>query len=332
MYNNRIFSEGVHSVLLIRWNLRCETPLVIRNGLSVGYTEPKTPKNRGLNLKFKWAEETGEHAVSILHYGYEVNDSSISAYHFVPPSSVRGALRSWTLNHLGKADFLSNITPPPQEGKILLEAYLNNVQAALADRRHGYQLVFSLFGLALDTQDASKRLGNAGRLQLETDKFNQAEVQPIAVNGIVNQGRVGPDNVNRQMTVRNPLDRLTQASKEGGLHHFLEFCRGTSFTVRMFILNPQGCDLGLISLWRQEMNDGLLRLGALANIGRGRVCIKEESYALWKRRGAPDLDGFQLFTSAANTLENEALADLWEEYTLPVDRLDNFKTYLKAHV
>lgn len=335
MYNNRIFSEGVHSVLLIRWNLRCETPLVIRNGLSVGYTEAKQPKSRGLNLEFKWVEkEAGsEHAVSILHYGYEVNDSSVSAYHFVPSSSVRGALRSWTINHLVNTDFLGSITPPPQDDKILLEDYLNNVRSALADRRNGYQLVASLFGLALDTQDTSKSLGNAGRLQLETDKFTQAKVQPIVVNGILNnQAQVGPGNVGRQMTVRNPLDRVTHASKEGGLHHFLEFCRGESFTMQMSVLNPQGCDLGLISLWRREMNDGLLRLGALSNIGRGRVCVKEESYTLWKRSSAPVLEGVQHFTRAESPSVDDALTGIWQEYTLPVNKLDNFRTYLKVHV
>lgn len=334
MYNNQIFSSGVHSVLRIRWKLRCETPLAIRNGLSIGYTESEQPaKSRGLNLRFQWEpSEDSDHAVSVLHYGYEVKDSRVLSYHFVPPSSVRGALRSWTVNHFVHVNFLNKIVPPPKDDEVRLEDYLNNIRLALAERRNGYQLVASLFGLALDTRDKTENLGNAGRLQIETDKFNQAKVRPIAVNGIVEQGEVGPGNANRQMTVRNPLDRMTHASKDGGLHHFLEFCQGESFTVHMSVLNPQGCDIGLLSLWLREMNDGLLRIGALSNIGRGRVSISEQSYTLWKRPRSPTLDGFENFTASESTLLDDALTNLWQNYTLRTDKLSNFETYLQAHV
>ncbi|MEW5985001.1 MAG: RAMP superfamily CRISPR-associated protein [Chloroflexota bacterium] len=332
MYNNHIFSVGVHSVFLAFWKLECVTPLAIRNGLSISYEEAIARKSRGRDLKFKWKPKEGsDYEVAALHYGYEIANGQVSAYHFVPASSVRGALRSWTISHLVHPDFRSKMTPPEREDETRTQAYVDNMQAALAERRNGYQLIASLFGLALDTRGEEEQLANAGRLRLETEKFSEAKARPIAANGIVAQGKAGPDNAHRQMVVRNPLDRITHASKEGGLHHFLEFCRGESFAVRISILNPQGSDLGLINLWVREMDDGLLRIGALSSIGRGRVRVVKQSYNLWQRPGAPKIEGLEHFV-ASKGHDNDALADLWQSHTLPDTALGKFKKYLQEHV
>ena len=293
MYDHRIFAAGIHSVLRARWELRCETPLAIRNGLSVSYTESGGSKSRGQGLRFSWkqAEKTTgkdtEHVVAALHYGYEIAGDEVGTYHFVPASSVRGALRSWTMRHIVHPAFRSELTPPSKEDEAKTSAYFARVRQALKERSLGYQLVASLFGLALDTREEGAQLANAGRMQVETGRFDEAAVHPIAANGTVVQGKVGPANARRQMAVRSPVDRLTHATKEGGLHHFLEFSRGQTFTVDLSILNPQGSDVGLISLWVRELNEGLLRIGALASIGRGRVAVPHQDYHLWRRPGAP---------------------------------------------
>jgi hypothetical protein len=133
------------------------------------------------------------------------------------------------------------------------------------------------------------------------------------------------------MTVRNPLDRMTHASKDGGLHHFLEFCRGETFEVKMTMVNPQGSDLGLLSLWQREINAGLLRFGALSSIGRGRVSILEPSYELqlnsFAEKPAWLSEHFKPFDGPPN---EDVLSGLWDSYILYNSSLDHFISYLKT--
>jgi CRISPR/Cas system CSM-associated protein Csm3 (group 7 of RAMP superfamily) len=138
---------------------------------------------------------------------------------------------------------------------------------------------------------------------------------------------VGPGNAARQMTVRNPLDRITHASRDGGLHHFLEFSRGQSFNVQLVIRNPQASDLGLLSLWQREMDDGLLRLGALSSVGRGRVKVVEAGYRLWQRANAPAFQGMDKFI-AEESESQDILAGLWQSHTLPTQSLSQFEQYV----
>ena len=333
MYDNQLYTSGIYGVFITDWMLCCETPLAIRNGMRIGYKDKDQRKSRGMGLRFQWQlPQKGinkDNEVAVLHYGYEVTGDHLTSYHFVPPSSLRGALRSWTINHLVHQDYRREMSPPAKEDQAKTEAYLAAVQRALADAKSGYQWIASLFGLAFDSRGAGDNLANAGRLKVETERFNHAQPQPIAVNGKLDDGMAGPTNALRQMTVRNPLDRVTHASKEGGLHHFLEFSPGEQFRVRLTILNPRASDLGLISLWRRELNAGLLRIGALSSIGRGRVSVNQELYQLWLRPGAPQFDGLAIFLPDENLERDDVLAGLWQSYTLPDSSLDQFMTYLQ---
>ncbi len=330
-YDNKLFAQGLHGVLRATWKLRLVTPLAIRNGLSIKYSEPKASKSRGLHVRFKWQEpDETDYEVAALHFGYEVVEGTLRAFHFVPASSVRGALRSWTINHLVHPNYRQDMTPPehdddPEEKK--QKAYLKRVQEALNDPHSGYCLMANLFGLAFETRKKAHELAlaHAGRLRVETEKFANTQAHPIAINGVLDDGAVGPPNVNRQMTVRNPLDRMTHASKEGGLHHFLEFCAGESFLVHLTILNPKAQDLGLLSLWVREIDEGMLRLGALSSIGRGRITVSEQSYRLWQRANLSPLEGC---ASVSNAMSNDVLAGLWREYELPVEKLSAFENSL----
>jgi len=351
MDNYKIFQDGVHSVLKVRWTLKCETPLVIRNGQSVTYKTPeRSPaKSRGLNVTFLWEklvkpedtqkeENKHEHEVAALHYGYEIVGSEVKSYHFVPPSSIRGSLRSWTARYFGSSDLLTVITPIPQEQKIARVDYINNLRQKLEGQRNAYELIGSLFGLAFESLAHADDAGNAGRLQIETERFANTTARPISINGTVSQGLAGPNNARRQMTVRNPLDRVSHASKKnGGLHHFLEFCQGETFAVNLTILNPRDCDLGLLSLWKREMEYGLLRLGALSNIGRGRVSFvkKEESYTLWERPGASVLDNLEHFNKDEDlpeNIKNDILVGFWQSYHLPAEKLKEFEKSLESYI
>ena len=332
--NYKVFKHGVHSALIVKWRLTCETPLVIRNGKAISYQDSALPKNRGQGLKITWAESTNaDYEVAALHYGYEIVDGKAIPYHFVPPSSVRGALRSWTIRHLGSSELAQVIIPIPADEKVSKAAYINDLRENLEHRRNSFELIGSLFGLAFEALEGDGDIGNAGRLRVETEKFDHAEARPISATGGDVDAFGGPSNAKRQFTVRNPLDRISHASKEGGLHHFLEFCAGESFNMQLSVLNPRGCDLGLLSLWKREMTDGLLRLGALSNIGRGRVSIAQEDYALWKRKDVDPLEGMTHFSEAVDVdSSGEALAGLWKCHTLPADKLSNFEQFLEAYV
>ena len=115
-----------------------------------------------------------------------------------------------------------------------------------------------------------------------------------------------------------------------GLHRFLEVARGESFKVHLRITNPLDCDLGLLGLWVREMQDGMLRIGGLSSIGRGRVAAHEQTYELWRRADAPQLQGHALLREeAGGSRKDDILAGLWTRYVVSPEALLKFaETYL----
>jgi len=113
MYDNAIFRQGLSGILHARWTLECKTPLTVRNGLSVSYADRGPAKSRGLNVKFKWQPKVDpDYELAALAYGYEVEGSKVLSYHAIPASSLRGALRSWTINYLVRSEFRGRLNRP----------------------------------------------------------------------------------------------------------------------------------------------------------------------------------------------------------------------------
>ena len=167
----------MHSVLLADWVLTCETPLAIRNGQRVGYTDAAPQKTRYRDLNLKWqAPQEPDHEVTALHYGYEIRGEQVQSYHFVPPSSVRGALRSWSIRHLVHPTLVGTLMPQPPDGEAagVAPRMAPACGKGLAQRDTGCELIASLFGLAAD-ESKEDALSNAGRLRVETEKFAGAE-------------------------------------------------------------------------------------------------------------------------------------------------------------
>lgn len=341
MYDNKLYANGVYGLLKVRWLLKLETPLVIRNGQVIRYSDEKrgNKKNRGLGIQFQWAMSgsDAEHQVAALHFGYEVTKAGVGMYHFVPGSSVRGAFRSWVIDHLVQPEYRKGITPKKKKedeaaDKAQTTLYVDTVKAALTEQSHGYQLVASLFGLAAARGFEDEMAENAGRLRVETERFHSGKIEPIEANGDVRQGEAGPGNAKREMVVRNPVDRVTHASKDGGLHQFLQFCKGETFAVTLSVRNPTDSDLGLLSLWRREMEDGLLRIGALSSIGRGRVCVEKETCQLWMRPGATGVSMQRFKVVADKEKQQDVLAGIWQEYELAGESMAEFESALLEHV
>jgi len=147
MYNDRLFTDGVHSVLLADWELACETPLVIRNGQQIAYSD-KTPQDKTrlgkLSLSMQ-APVDEEHAVAALNYGYEIRDGRVHSYHFVPPSSVRGAIRSWSIRHFVHTTLYEALSSPAKEDEDAVSLHRSSIQRGLDQRNSGLELIASLF-------------------------------------------------------------------------------------------------------------------------------------------------------------------------------------------
>jgi len=342
MYDNRLYASGVYGVFIARWKLICETPLVVRNGMKITSLINEQENNRGAATSLQWKAprkqqphpnpRLTESEVASLYYGYEVINNQLISSHFFPPSSLRGSLRSWTINHLIRPEDRKGIFPPSKVDEQGTEQYLAHMRQALSDSKSGYQWIASLFGMAFDSRSEENDFSNAGRLRVETSAFLNQQPKPIAVNGAIENGMIGPLNAQRQLSFRNPLDRVTHASKKGGLHHFLEFCKGESFVVTLRVLNPQPADLGVISVWRRELDAGMLRLGALSSIGRGRVSIDDQdraSYQLWLAPGAKAFTGAPLPQPDKHIAMSDALAGLWNAYVLPAVNLSQFEAVLE---
>lgn len=330
MYNDLLYSEGVHSVLLAEWELLCKTPMVIRNGYQIAYADSALTKTRYRDLQLKWrGKENQEYEVAALHYGYEIRGRQVHSYHFVPPSSIRGALRSWSIRHLVHSALYPALIPAPKEDIDAMTIHKTCVRQGLAQRDTGCELIASLFGIAADEGEADMP-SNAGRLHIETERFTGTRLRPVDVSGVSMASSDGPDNVHREMPVRNPLDRVTHSSRDGGLHRFLEVACGEIFKVHLRIINPLDCDLGLLGLWVRELNEGMLRFGALSSIGRGRMEMRHQIYELWHRANAPTLQGHELLgDEMIGNRPNDILSGLWKCWAISPEALLEFAAYLR---
>jgi hypothetical protein len=336
MYNDRLYAGGVHSVLLAEWELLCKTPLVVRNGEQVSYSDSASSnsKTRYKELRMKWQRKMSpDHEVAALHYGYVVGEGKVSSYHFVAPSSIRGLLRAWSIRHLVPPALYPGLVPASNDDAEAQAIHDRCLKIGLNQSNTGFGLIASVFGLAAEDGE-SDHPSNAGRLRVETGKFKGSGLRSVDVSDIsMGADEVGPDNVQRQMQVRSPLDRMTHAVVDKGLHHFLEVASGGVFKIYIRILNPTDNDLALLGLWAREMNDGLLRIGALTSIGRGRMEIQEPKYELWRRRNAPLLDGKDLL-ECENVEDRQAdvLSGLWRCQQIKPEALLSFTKYLEEFI
>ena len=339
MDNYKPFEKGINSVLHAKWNMKLITPLAIRNGSNSAWqTQPEiVKKGRNQGMQYSWKNtkkllnkdnnnksKSGWSELADFNYQFCVNNGNVDVEYSIPASSIRGAIRQWTVKDLINRDdwktFFVHKKGTLTEEK--MEEMIKNARDSLKDQNKRWADILSLFGIAYDLNPKiSDPIAWSGRMKIETElppiNDTRLDVQGEWKN---NAGMVdGPKNINRQITVRNPLDRMTHGAKEGGLHQFVEMSPGEEFFIKFQIENPIQADVEMIKLWVQDINDGYLRFGALASQGRGRMKIETENYKFYfnsTHKIEPSRVAGQEDIAKGSLLEG-----FWKGYNCSIDKL-----------
>jgi hypothetical protein len=310
-----LFRDGVNAVLVTKWKLRLETPLCIKSGSTSAFNPTDgEKKTRNCNMSFGWNRSTtnDEVQVSDAHFRIHIKDGRVIPCYSIPASSIRGALRSWTIKHLIKEELWGLLYKLDED-----KENIHKIKEAV-ESNSGIELLLDFFGIAVEEPDRVEgNISQAGRMKVEVFPLNTESEKPWVQGNDWKTGekQFGPENVCRHISVRGPVDRITHAAREGGVHYFLEFSPNQTFDMVLRVVNPDPVHLGLISLWEREIDAGILRLGGLTCIGRGRLRVENSQHDLfalpgykgdWKLESAQEQQG----------QSDDILAQLWKTYPI----------------
>jgi CRISPR/Cas system CSM-associated protein Csm3 (group 7 of RAMP superfamily) len=290
------FENGVLGVLHGHWELTLKTPLVIRSGnekkskAAFRQQAREFKKGRGMEMAFVWKNaaqrreenESEWSQVTDFNYHFFINpQNNVDVAYSIPASSVRGALRQWTIKSLVAREFRRLFSLPKKNAQSDV-TQIEEVKQEIESGIKGWRDILSLFGCAFDL-DPQNPLTWAGRLRLTTELISTSAPTTLEAAGKPITHFDGPKNMNRHINVRNPIDRVTMAAKDKGLHFGLEMSENEKFAIDFHILNPKSTDIRLLDLWAQDIQEGFLRFGGLTSQGRGRVELDEakETYTLF---------------------------------------------------
>ena len=349
--------QGIQSALHCHWTLTLKTPLVIRHGSSASYKHKKVEhvngrrveyeKGRGQEKEFSWEEKDNSQdkrtwtGVADFNFQFSISaDGELKVNYSIPPSSIRGALRQWAIKQMVEREERSHFQSPKLEGFSEEEtaALLKQVSQAWTNAEnpgHNWHHILSLFGNALDfSLEEQSPMSWAGRLKVTTelghitepatknniDGFDEAYILPPNV----------PDNIQRHINVRNPLDRMTVAAKNQGLHHAMEMSPGQVFKVELHILNPKPKDICMLELWEADINEGFLRFGGLTSQGRGRCELSRAEYNLYAS-ATTAFAGPLASAAKQNAIEEKVFDGFWTGASFTIGELkDVFDNIVKS--
>ncbi len=296
------YENGVVSVLRGHWQLTLKTPLFIRQGIKASFKQQSNhlKKGRGEGVAISWKQkpagrsETEWSELSDFNYHFAVGEQSqLEVQYSIPASSIRGALRQWAIKQLVEREDWRFFTLEEIKSKSSeqLAEQMQKARTYLEDSKNRWRDVHSLFGIVYDLQaNHNDPLTWAGRLRLTTKIAGEAASKFIDASGKKIKCEGGPQNIAGHVSVRNPLDRVTVAAKEGGLHFGLEMSEEQCFHVDFHILNFRSTDSELLDLWCQDIDAGFLRFGGLTSQGRGRVQLSSERYQFFASPVSPLFD------------------------------------------
>ena len=336
----------INDVAHICWTMKTQTPLCIKSGTTSGWQQAssdhggKNNKLREVNASFDFfqkVKDSDSERISDFYFDTIIENNTLQIQYRIPSSSIRGALRGYTIKHLvpekdWKADMttvLKDLESETEKQKVQ-ENHRRHLQDAL--KQPGWHLIQNLFGLAVDSGDtAADKETVAGRLQIETGdlaRLSKDEFKKSLLSGTWRNFKPGSTHGCMVISTRSPIDRITHAAKDGGLHSFMELAPGNRFDVNLRIANPLLADLGFIAFWENGIKDGLLRLGGLTAAGRGRMKISSTAVTLYLR-SAKNFTGLEPLQPASRDI----LDTIFTAYT--VDNWDKSKNdyleHLKRH-
>ena len=309
-------NNSVWGVYKVRWNLKCVTPLVFRDGHV---------------FKIVSSDRDEGSQISDLSIQYVFENGELKLYYQIPASSIRGALRSFCIQNLIDPTYyslFSELLKDMKEDDCVLQA----MKKGLNTPDSGIDYLVDLFGIAVNSSNVDNSIGQAGRLILETEKMDiknvikkQYDESGMEIEEMIDQLPEGSE-----IKIRNPLDRISLASKFGGLHQFLELSPENEIIVEFYISNPTTRDFGLFKLWAREIEYGMIRFGALASVGKGRMTLDHEQYSLWL---APNINIEEILGESSSIAEpeqdsisntEEIFAGLWNCFELKKERLPDY--------
>lgn len=237
------FQKGVFGILKVNWTVKLETPLTIHNGKKAAYKQQdaNSSKGRGKHTEFAWAEaeqhlghkKSGWSELADLNYAFSIEQEQVNVHYTIPASSIRGALRNASVTAFTERDEWQCFNLPKKElspDKAKADERKRHIERALQhlhNQASGWYDILSLFGLAFELEEHKQQpLIWAGRLRLDTCLERPSDSR---IDGKQYHDG-GPPDLKRHITVRNPLDRVTSAAKEGGLHFTMEMSEGKPFT------------------------------------------------------------------------------------------------------
>lgn len=312
--------DGIAKVL---WCLKTVTPLCIKSGTTSAWHQGLERKTREVAAHFDFFDKSADQSVSDFYYDTSIENDTLSLQYRIPPSSIRGPLRDYTIRKLVPREFWTAFLMDEVEEENLQhdgEEAGHGYNAFLKDALQcsGWRIVQGLFGLTVGSDD--KALAGetvAGRLRCmvgDLEELPENEFKGGLISGDFDERfAAGPTNGRMNISTRNPIDRITHAGKMGGLHSFMELAHGNIFEATFQIINPTPEDLGLVAFWEQGIRDGLIRFGGLKAAGRGRVSLEKGSNIILFLRSGNGFEG--LVTSKSHS--EDKLAGIFAEYTFP---------------
>ena len=168
------FENGIQSTLHASWDLELITPLTIRHGSTVAWqSKPESlKKGRNQEMQFSWANPENDWSeVSDFNDCFSIIQDQLTVQYEIPASSIRGALRQWTIKNLiERQDW--NVFDVPLKEELTdtdLPKYIERAQDNLKDKTKRWRDVLSLFGCAYDLDpEISDPLAWIGRLKVTT--------------------------------------------------------------------------------------------------------------------------------------------------------------------
>ena len=273
-------------IFKINWLFTCETPIVVKNG---DFREEKI--------------ENHKCEISTIYKEPYISENILAYYYKIPSSSFRGALRSFFIENFIEDEFfyLFNEAKESNQNKdnLLLES--------INQTSENFNFLYYLFGFSFDSSSESP-YGRKGKISFLTHNifYNEQLLTESAVN----------------FQTRSPIDRMTHATKEHGLHRFEQIPQESTFSVDIQIINPSLDDLGFINLCEREIEYGMIRFGGVGSIGKGRLSFVNKNYDYFYKPNCKEIN----FLSSRSDEENKDILDCCFEKISVLD-ISEFKLF-----